>query len=123
MLSYTTLQNIISIARMVIDITIIALLVYYGLKLVRNNSRAIQIFKGVILIIIVRAVVTFFGLKAASAILDTWYSGDSSRSSSSSSRRSGLYWKNWGNPASSAAFLPWTATKGRNWWTNWWMPA
>ncbi|MBR2684902.1 MAG: diadenylate cyclase CdaA [Erysipelotrichaceae bacterium] len=71
MLSYTTLQNIISIARMVIDITIIALLVYYGLKLVRNNSRAIQIFKGVILIIIVRAVVTFFGLKAASAILDT----------------------------------------------------
>ena len=71
MLSYTTLQNIISVARMVIDITIIALLVYYGLKLVRNNSRAIQIFKGVILVIIIRAVVTFFGLKAATAILDT----------------------------------------------------
>ena len=70
MLSYTTLQNIISIARMVIDIVFIAVLLYYFLKLVRNNTRTIQIFKGVIFIIILRALVTFLGLKTMTVLLD-----------------------------------------------------
>ena len=70
MLSYTTLQNIISIARMVIDILFIAVLLYYFLKLIRNNSRTIQIFKGVLLIIIIRAIVTAFGLKTMTVVLD-----------------------------------------------------
>ncbi len=68
MLSYTTLQNLISVARMVIDIAIITLLLYYCLKLVRNNSRTIQIFKGVLFVLLLKGVATFFGLKTVTVV-------------------------------------------------------
>ena len=70
MLSYTTLQNMIQIARMVIDIAIITLLVYYCLKIVRNNSRTIQIFKGVLFVVFMNAVAQFFGLKTVKVVAD-----------------------------------------------------
>jgi len=70
MLSYTTLQNIIQIARMVIDIAIITLLVYYCLKIVRNNSRTIQIFKGVLFVVVMNVVAQFFGLQTVKVVAD-----------------------------------------------------
>ena len=70
MLSYTTLQNIIQIARMVIDIAIITLLVYYCLKIVRNNSRTVQIFKGVLFVVVMNAVAQFFGLQTVKVVAD-----------------------------------------------------
>ena len=70
MLNYTTLQNMIQLARMVIDIAIITLLVYYCLKIVRNNSRTIQIFKGVLFVIFMNGVAQFFGLKTVKVVAD-----------------------------------------------------
>lgn len=64
MLSYTTLQTIIQLFRMIFDILILWVLLYYTIKIVRNNSRTAQIFKGIILILIIRAIANFFGFKA-----------------------------------------------------------
>jgi len=64
MLSYSTLQTIIQLFRMIADILILWVLLYYTIKIVRNNSRTAQIFKGIILILIIRAVANFFGFKA-----------------------------------------------------------
>lgn len=64
MLNYTTLQTIIQMLRMFFDILILWILLYYTIKIVRNNSRTAQIFKGIILILIIRAIANFFGFKA-----------------------------------------------------------
>mgnify|MGYP004701655393 CR=1 FL=1 len=64
MLSYTTVQTIFQMLRMFFDILILWILLYYTIKIVRNNSRTAQIFKGIVLILIIRAIANFFGFKA-----------------------------------------------------------
>lgn len=64
MFNYTTQQTIIQMFRMFFDILILWVLLYYTIKIVRNNSRTTQIFKGIILILIIRAIANFFGFKA-----------------------------------------------------------
>ena len=64
MFSYTTVQTIFQMLRMFFDILILWILLYYTIKIVRNNSRTAQIFKGIILILIIRAIANFFGFKA-----------------------------------------------------------
>ena len=63
MLNYATIQNVIRILRMVFDIALMWVLIYYIMKIVRNNSRTIQIFKGIILVLVVKSLSTFFGFK------------------------------------------------------------
>ena len=50
-----TIQNIWSIFRVILDIGITWLFLYYFIKFVRNNNRTMQIFKGVIAILLVNA--------------------------------------------------------------------
>ena len=64
MLSYNTLQTLIQLTRMFFDVGILWILLFYTIKIVRNNSRTAQIFKGIILILIVRAIANYFGFKA-----------------------------------------------------------
>lgn len=64
MLNYSTLQTLIQLVRMVADIGILWILLYYTIKIVRNNTRTAQIFKGIILILIIRAIANYFGFKA-----------------------------------------------------------
>lgn len=66
MLSYTTVQTIVQLLRMVLDILILWLLLYYGVRIVRNNARTSQIFKGIVFILLLQAFATFFGLTAVS---------------------------------------------------------
>lgn len=66
MLSYTTVQTIVQLLRMVLDILILWLLIYYGVRIVRNNARTSQIFKGIVFILLLQALSTFFGLTAVS---------------------------------------------------------
>ena len=66
MLSYTTVQTIVQLLRMVLDILILWLLIYYGVRIVRNNARTSQIFKGIVFILLLQAFSTFFGLTAVS---------------------------------------------------------
>jgi diadenylate cyclase len=66
MLSYTTVQTIVQLLRMVLDILVLWLLIYYGVRIVRNNARTSQIFKGIVFILLLQALSTFFGLTAVS---------------------------------------------------------
>jgi len=62
MLNLSPVQNIIDALRVFFDVVLIWIIVYYAIKLVRNNARTVQIFKGVILILVVRGIATALGL-------------------------------------------------------------
>ena len=63
MFNLSSIQNIIDALRVVFDIGLMWIIVYYAIKLVRNNARTVQIFKGVILILLIRGIATGLGLK------------------------------------------------------------
>lgn len=57
-----TIQNIWSIIRIVIDIGIMWVILFYAIKFVRNNNRTIQIFKGIFMVIVVNGFAKLLGL-------------------------------------------------------------
>ncbi len=65
-----TFENIRTITVMFADIFILWFIIYYALRIVRNNSRTIQIFKGVIFIIVIDGLAKFFGLKTLQYLAD-----------------------------------------------------
>lgn len=62
MLDYFTLSNFMKLIQQIVDVLCVWAVVYYCLKIVKNNSRTIQIFKGILLIIIVKTLAGVFGL-------------------------------------------------------------
>ena len=64
------LQNIWSVFRIVIDIAIMWFLFYYAIKAIRNNSRTIQIFKGIIAVVAVNGLAKFLGLSTLTYFTD-----------------------------------------------------
>ena len=66
-----TIQNIWSIIRIIIDIGIMWFILFYAIKFVRNNSRTIQIFKGIIIVILVNGVAKLLGLTTVEYFSDT----------------------------------------------------
>ena len=71
---YTTIQSILNYTRMFFDILIMWLLIYYTIKIVRNNSRTIQIFKGIVLVLVIKAVANIFGLNTVGWVADMFVS-------------------------------------------------
>ena len=65
-----TIQNIWSVFRVVIDIAIMWFIFYYAIKAIRNNSRTVQIFKGIIAVVIVNSVAKLLGLSTLSYFTD-----------------------------------------------------
>lgn len=65
-----TMENIRLITTMVMDIFIMSLVLYYSIRLVRNNSRTIQIFKGILLVIFIDLIAKLFGLNTVAYITD-----------------------------------------------------
>ncbi len=65
-----TFESILQITRMFLDILIIWLFLYYLIKIIRNNSRTSQIFKGILLIIIVDMIAKFLGLNTVAYFAD-----------------------------------------------------
>ena len=63
-----TLANIWSILRIIIDVGILWIIFYYAIKFVRNNSRTVQIFKGIVIVVIVNGVAKLFGLSTVEYI-------------------------------------------------------
>ncbi len=70
MLNNATIQSVIQMMRIVLDIVLMWLLIYYTMKIVRNNSRTIQIFKGIIFVLVVKSFATFFGFKTVAWMAD-----------------------------------------------------
>ena len=71
---YTTIQSILNYTRMFFDILFMWLLIYYTIKIVRNNSRTIQIFKGIVLVLVIKAVANIFGLNTVGWVADMFVS-------------------------------------------------
>lgn len=65
-----TLENIRSITVMFVDIFVMWLIIYYALKIVRTNSRTIQIFKGIILVVLVDVLAKVLHLKTLQFFTD-----------------------------------------------------
>ena len=66
-----TIQNIWSIIRIVIDIGIMWFILYYAIKFVKNNSRTIQIFKGILIVILINGLAKLLGLSTVEYFSDT----------------------------------------------------
>lgn len=66
-----TIQNIWSIVRIAIDIGVVWFIIYYAIKFVRNNNRTIQIFKGIIMVLLLNAISKLLGLATLEYISDT----------------------------------------------------
>lgn len=70
MFDYFTLSNLWQFIRIILDITLVWVVFYYCLKIVKNNSRTIQIFKGILLIMIVKGLANFIGLATIEYLAD-----------------------------------------------------
>ena len=116
---YTTIQSILNYTRMFFDILIMWLLLYYTIKIVRNNSRTIQIFKGIVLILVVKAVANIFAWIVGIAAYSMVCPGALSPSLLFSSRKSGRCWKSWENPMFFHVFPPFQETRRSIWSTSW----
>lgn len=57
-----TIQSIWSIVRVAIDIGVMWFILYYAIKFVKNNSRTIQIFKGIVIVLVVNGGAKLLGL-------------------------------------------------------------
>ncbi len=55
---------------MFLDIVILWFVLYYTLRIIRNNSRTIQIFKGIFLVVLIDALAKFLGLKTVQYFAD-----------------------------------------------------
>lgn len=69
-----TIQTIFLWLRKLLDLTIVWVLIYYALKVVRNNSRTIQIFKGIFILIVAQFIARFLDLKTVNEIVTMFLS-------------------------------------------------
>lgn len=65
-----TIQNIWTVFRVLIDIAVMWFVFYYTIKAVRNNSRTIQIFKGIIAIVAINGISKLLGLQTITYFTD-----------------------------------------------------
>lgn len=64
-----TFTNLLQILKIVLDFLIVWVVVYYVLRIVRNNSRTVQIFKGIILLMFTYFVVSKINLPTTSQLI------------------------------------------------------
>lgn len=65
-----SLSDVTMFIKLILDILVVWALIYSALRLVRNNSRTIQIFKGLLVILLVKALAVWLGLNALSYLID-----------------------------------------------------
>lgn len=64
MFDYFTVNNLLQFIKIILNISGVWIAFYFVLKIVKNNSRTIQIFKGILLIFIVKGLAGLLGLDA-----------------------------------------------------------
>lgn len=68
----TAISDITLIARLILDTLAVWALIYLGLRLFRNNSRTVQILKGILVILIIKGLSVLIGLNAFGHIMDVF---------------------------------------------------
>ena len=69
-----SLSNILTITSTVLDILAMWAMIYYVMKVVKNNNRTMQIFKGILLIIVVDVLASMLNLKTVKFVADMFVS-------------------------------------------------
>lgn len=64
------LSEILVLVKLLLDILIVWALIYSALKIVRNNSRTIQILKGVLVVVLVKFLSMWIGLNTLNYLID-----------------------------------------------------
>ena len=64
------IDDITLIIRLILDILAVWALIYLALRLFRNNSRTVQILKGILVILVIKGLSVILGLNAFSHIMD-----------------------------------------------------
>lgn len=62
--------NVLKIVRTLIDLSLVWLLIYTLISAFRNNIRTLQLFKGIIVIVLVKVITGFFGLTTLDGIVN-----------------------------------------------------
>ena len=65
-----SLSDVLTFLRLILDILVVWALIYGAFRLVRNNSRTIQILKGLLVIMIVKVLAVWIGLNTLSYLID-----------------------------------------------------
>ena len=65
-----SLSDITFLIRLLLDILVVWGLIYSGLRIVRNNSRTIQLVKGVLIIVLIKAFAVWLGLNAINYLIE-----------------------------------------------------
>ena len=65
-----SLSDITFLIRLLLDILVVWGLIYSGLRIVRNNSRTIQLVKGVLIIVLIKALAVWLGLNALNYLIE-----------------------------------------------------
>ncbi len=64
------LSDVTFLIKLILDILVVWGLIYSGLRIVRNNSRTIQIVKGVLIIVIVKMLAVWLGLNTLNYLIE-----------------------------------------------------
>ncbi len=65
-----TLANILNIVKKIVDIAIVWVMIYYIFKNIKNNVKISLLFKGVIIILVLKLLSEFFGLTTVGLLLE-----------------------------------------------------
>ncbi len=65
-----SLQYIVDIFRVIVDVAIVGIVMFTLLKLIRNNARMLLLFKGIITLVIVKFIVDVLNLATISFLID-----------------------------------------------------
>ena len=65
-----TLNDVLNVVRALLDIGLVWAVIFFGLRIVRNNSRTVQIFKDILFIFIVKGLAMLIGLTTINYIAD-----------------------------------------------------
>ncbi len=65
-----TLDSILEIVKKIVDISLVWLIIYYILKNIRNNVKLTLLFKGVLIVIVLKVASDWIGLRAIGLLLE-----------------------------------------------------
>lgn len=72
MLELITLPKLLDFGRVLLDISIMAVIIHYSLRIIRNNARTVQIFKGIIFVLIANFIAKVLGFETVQVFTETF---------------------------------------------------
>lgn len=72
MLEFITLPKLLQFGQVLLDILIMAVIIHYSLRIIRNNARTIQIFKGILFVLFANVIAKILGFQTVETFTQTF---------------------------------------------------